>query len=61
LHAGLPPGPIGNPGVDAIEAAIHPASSTYLYYISDPATGKIYYAATLAEQTANIKKYLGSQ
>ena len=59
LHAGLPPGPIGNPGIAAITAAIHPASSSYLYYISDPATGKIYYSATLAGQNANIKKYLG--
>ena len=59
LHAGLPPGPIGNPGIAAITAALHPISSSYLYYISDPATGKIYYASTLAEQEANIKKYLG--
>jgi UPF0755 protein len=59
LHAGLPPGPIGNPGITAIEAAIHPASSSYLYYISDPATGRVHYAATLAGQNANIKKYLG--
>ena len=59
LHAGLPPGPIGNPGIQAITAALRPASSSYLYYISDPATGKIYYASTLAEQNANIKKYIG--
>ena len=59
LYAGLPPGPIGNPGIAAIMAAIHPVSSSYLYYISNPATGKIYYAATLAGQNANIKKYLG--
>jgi UPF0755 protein len=59
LHAGLPPGPIGNPGVVAITAAIHPSSSSYVYYISDPATGQIHYAVTLAEQDANIKKYLG--
>jgi UPF0755 protein len=60
LHAGLPPGPIGNPGIAAITAALHPASSSYWYYLSDPATGKVIYAATLAEQNANIKKYLGN-
>jgi UPF0755 protein len=59
LYGGLPPGPIGNPGTAAITAALHPTKSPYLYYISDPTTGKIYYAATLAEQNANIKKYIG--
>jgi UPF0755 protein len=58
LYAGLPPGPIGNPGIAAITAVLHPVSSSYLYYVSDPATGKIIYASTLAEQDANIKKYL---
>ena len=57
LHAGLPPGPIGNPGITAITAALHPISSSYLYYISDPATGKIIYAATLAAQEANINAW----
>lgn len=60
LHAGLPPGPIGSPGIAAITAALHPASSPYLYYINDPTTGKVIYAATLAEQNVNIKKYLGN-
>jgi UPF0755 protein len=58
LHAGLPPGPIGNPGTSSITAAMHPVSSSYWYYLSDPKTGKTIYAKTLAEQTANIKKYL---
>ena len=58
LHKGLPLGPIGNPGISAITAAMHPVSSSYLYYLSDPATGKTIYAKTLAQQDANIKKYL---
>jgi UPF0755 protein len=58
LYRGLPPTPIGNPGTDAIQAALHPQSSTYWYYLSDPKTGKTIYAATLAGQQANQRKYL---
>ncbi|HVO28532.1 MAG TPA: endolytic transglycosylase MltG [Candidatus Paceibacterota bacterium] len=58
-HTGLPPGPIGNPGLAAIEAALDPASSSYWYYLSDPKTGATIYAVTLAEQNANRAKYLG--
>jgi UPF0755 protein len=56
-HTGLPPSPINNPGLNAIEAAIHPTTSPYLYYISDK-QGLIHYAKTLPEQDANIDKYL---
>jgi UPF0755 protein len=35
-HAGLPPGPIGNPGIAAIEAAAHPAITSYLYFVVKP-------------------------
>jgi UPF0755 protein len=58
LYRGLPPGPIGNPGVSAITAAIHPASSSYWYYLSDPKTGKTIFAKTLDEQDQNRVKYL---
>lgn len=60
LYRGLPPGPIGNPGVSAITAAIHPVSSPYWYYLSDPKTGKTIFAKTLDEQTQNRVKYLES-
>ncbi|HEX4104222.1 MAG TPA: endolytic transglycosylase MltG [Candidatus Paceibacterota bacterium] len=59
-YKGLPPGPIGNPGVAAIQAAISPKSSPYWYYLSDPATGKTIYAVTLDEQNANRVEYLKS-
>ena len=58
LHKGLPPTAIGNPGVEAITATLHPQSSTYWYYLSDPKTGQTIYANTLTEQEANQKKYL---
>ena len=35
LHTGLPPTPIGNPGVAAIKAALHPVKTDYLYFITD--------------------------
>jgi UPF0755 protein len=35
LHTGLPPTPIGNPGLDAIKAALHPVKVSYLYFITD--------------------------
>ncbi len=58
-YNGLPPGPIGNPGVDAITAALNPVKSEYLYYLSDPKTDKIIFSKTLEEQNANRAKYLG--
>jgi UPF0755 protein len=58
LYKGLPPAPIGNPGVSAVNAALHPESSPYWYYLSDPATGKTIFAKTLDEQNQNKVKYL---
>ncbi len=60
LYRGLPPGPIGNPGLSAIAAAMHPESSPYWYYLSDPKTGKTIFAKTLDEQNQNRVKYLES-
>lgn len=57
LYAGLPPTPIDNPGIAAIDAAIHPVESPYFFYIHDKA-GIIHYAKTFIEHKANIAKYL---
>jgi UPF0755 protein len=57
-NKGLPPGPIANPGLDAIEAALHPQSSKYWYYISDPVTKKTIFAVDNTEQNKNIYTYL---
>ncbi|MCK9345225.1 MAG: endolytic transglycosylase MltG [Candidatus Pacebacteria bacterium] len=56
-NKGLPVGPIGNPGVSALNAAIHPTSSPYLYYLSDN-DGVMHYAKTFEEHKANKAKYL---
>ncbi len=56
-NPGLPPHPICNPGLDAIEASINPTSSDYLYYLHDP-QGQIHFAETLDEHNQNINRYL---
>jgi UPF0755 protein len=49
-HAGLPPGPIGNPGLAAIEAAAHPAKVGYIYYVVKPGTcGEHNFSSTAAQ------------
>ncbi|MEI6316426.1 MAG: endolytic transglycosylase MltG [bacterium] len=57
IYRGLPPGPISNPGILALQAAIHPANTAYLYYIHDK-YGNIHYAKTYVEHQQNINKYL---
>lgn len=54
---GLPPGPIANPGIEAIEAVLGPAKTDYLYYVSET-DGTTHYAKTLEEHNSNISKYL---
>lgn len=57
VNRGLPVGPIGNPGLSALKAAIHPTKSNYLYYLSDN-DGGMHYAKTFEEHKANKLKYL---
>jgi len=57
LNCGLPPGPISNPGIAAIEAAIYPQDSNYNYFLSDPETGKTIFSKTLDEHNSNKVKY----
>lgn len=56
-YPGLPPGPICNPGLDAIMAAAAPTPNDYWYFLTD-AQGVVHYAKTLDEQTRNKFKYL---
>ena len=57
-NRGLPPGPIANPGLKAIRAAIYPVFTDYNYFLSDPETGKTIFSKTYAEHTQNKVKYL---
>jgi UPF0755 protein len=57
-NVGLPPGPINSPGLEAIEAAAHPAKTDYLFYVTTPgACGKLTFAETEAEFEAAVAKY----
>jgi UPF0755 protein len=56
-NRGLPPTPIGNPGIDAIMAALQPEKTDYVYYITD-AEGNFHYAKTYDEHLTNVERYL---
>lgn len=56
-YRGLPPGPISNPGLTAIKAALNPLASDYLYYLTTP-DGQAIYSKTAAEHQKARNKYL---
>lgn len=58
-RVGLPPGPISNPGITAIQAVLNPTASDYLYYLSTRDGSQMFFAKTGAEHMANRRKYLG--
>ena len=55
-HAGLPPGPIGNPGRSSLEAAMHPATTDYYYFVSN-GNGHHRFASSLEEHNRNVAAY----
>jgi len=57
MYKGIPPHPIANPGIDAIEAVLNPEETDCLYYLHDP-NKQIHCAVTYEEHKANIEKYL---
>lgn len=59
IHRGLPPGPISNPGMTALEAAFRPAASKYLYFrLVDPASGTHHFSTTLEEHVGARSLYV---
>jgi UPF0755 protein len=55
-HPGLPPGPIANPGKTSLEAALHPATSDYYYFVSN-GNGHHNFARSLEEHNRNVAKF----
>jgi len=56
-HAGLPPGPISNPGLSSIDAALHPTLNKYLFYLTGR-DGLMHYSVNYAGHKANLNAYL---
>jgi UPF0755 protein len=59
-HTGLPPGPICNPGIAALRAAMKPAQTDYLYFVSD-AAGHSRFSASLKEHEEQVQDYREAQ
>jgi UPF0755 protein len=55
-HTGLPPGPIANPGIASLRAAMHPAQTDYLYFVSD-AAGHTRFSVGLREHAEQVQAY----
>jgi UPF0755 protein len=57
-HAGLPPGPIANPGEASLRAVLHPAGADYLYFVLRPdGSGGHSFSSTLVDQQAAVARY----
>jgi UPF0755 protein len=60
LNAGLPPGPIANPGLKSIEAVLNPAQHDYLFFMAaGDGSGRHLFARSFAEHLENVKRYQG--
>ena len=57
LYQGLPAGPISNPGMQALYAAIKPEDTSYYYYVLNPETKKHEFSRTYAQHQALVEKY----
>lgn len=60
MYQGLPAGPIANPGMAAIRAAMDPDSTSYYYYVLNPETNEHDYSKTYAEHMEKVNKYYGN-
>jgi UPF0755 protein len=59
LHTGLPPGPVANPGIRSLRAAMNPAQTNYLYFVAAGANaqGRSLFSSTLDEHNKNVAGY----
>jgi UPF0755 protein len=57
-HAGLPPGPIANPGLDSLKAALSPAQTDYFYFVAKPdGSGSHQFSTSLEEHNKAVQAY----
>jgi UPF0755 protein len=61
IHAGLPPGPISNPGIATIDAAAHPAKGNNLFFVTSPDCKTLAFSKTEAEFEKDVQKYEASK
>jgi UPF0755 protein len=63
LHAGLPPGPVANPGIPSLRAAMNPPKTNYFYFVAagTNAQGHSLFAETLDEHNRNVAEYRRAQ
>lgn len=62
IHHGLPPTPIGNPGLASLKAAAHPADKPYLYYVRKPgSSGAHAFSTTAAQFERDVRRYQASR
>ena len=55
-NRGLPPGPIGNPGITSLQAVIYPQKTDYMYFLNNAKTGQTVFAKTFQEHIRNKAK-----
>lgn len=60
-NTGLMPGPVDSPGLSAIEAAVNPSKTDYLYFVANVETGEVYFAKTYEEHTKNVEEHVNSK
>ena len=61
-NTGLPPGPIGSPGLDSIKAAANPANVKYLFFVRKPGkTGEHAFSKTNAQFERDVARYQASR
>ncbi len=57
-HAGLPPGPIANPGLASLKAALAPADTDYLYFVAKPdGSGRHQFSKTIEQHNVAVEQY----
>ncbi len=60
LYEGLTPGPIANPGLSSLKAALNPESHNYYYYVLNPSTGMHQFSTTYEEHSGYVRQFAAS-